>query len=349
MPTTQTIHIQTYDYGASLSSATLRVVSTDVLVATADSVNEVTADSGLYAAVFGEVSVIAAGEYRLRAVVSGKPINRYVTLAGTDGEIVEARNERLAVLDSGITDQFDAIETAVDAGNNYHVTTLARLGSWAGTGVNTILGAFRAIAAKLPGITPTDISSGTSYNNAAHSLEAAATIANTAIAPSPLERNPTDTGVITFAWPVSGATITGTVSIDNSEYVAVAGNIAFLREDSGRYYYTLSYDAADRPAAAGSARYTLTDGEYTRYVILRVVESGDTGEATAMAVLKLDWQTVTGEVPSRSVLNALRHIRNKWALDGHTKTVYAEDDATPAYTTTVTADGTGNITADTPN
>lgn len=98
--TTQTIHIQTYDYGASLSSATLRVVSTDVLVATADSVNEVTADSGLYAAVFGEVAVIAAGEYRLRAVVSGKPINRYVTLAGTDGEIVQARNERLAVLDS---------------------------------------------------------------------------------------------------------------------------------------------------------------------------------------------------------------------------------------------------------
>lgn len=98
--TTQTVHIQTYDYGASLSSATLRVVSTDVLVATADTVNEVTADSGLYAAVFGETAVIAAGEYRLRAVVSGKPINRYVTLAGEDGEIVQARIERLAVLDS---------------------------------------------------------------------------------------------------------------------------------------------------------------------------------------------------------------------------------------------------------
>jgi len=89
--TTQTIHLHTYDYGASLSSATLRTVADDVLVATADSVNEVTADSGLYAAVFGEVAVIAAGEYRLRAVVSGKPINRYVTLAGTDGEVVEAR------------------------------------------------------------------------------------------------------------------------------------------------------------------------------------------------------------------------------------------------------------------
>jgi hypothetical protein len=44
--------------------------------------------------------VIAAGEYRLRAVVGGQPINRYVTLSGTDGEVVQARSERLAVLDS---------------------------------------------------------------------------------------------------------------------------------------------------------------------------------------------------------------------------------------------------------
>jgi hypothetical protein len=98
--TTQTVQIHTFDYGASLSSATLRNVADDTLEATADSVNEVTADSGLYAAVFSEVSVIAAGEYRLRAVVGGQPINRYVTLSGTDGEVVQARSERLAVLDS---------------------------------------------------------------------------------------------------------------------------------------------------------------------------------------------------------------------------------------------------------
>ena len=97
--TTQTVQIHTYDYGASLSSATLRNIANDTLVATADSVNEVTADSGLYAAVFGESSVIAAGTYRLRAVVSGQPINRYVTLAGTDNEVAQARSERLAELD----------------------------------------------------------------------------------------------------------------------------------------------------------------------------------------------------------------------------------------------------------
>ena len=97
--TTQTVQIHTFDYGASLSSATLRSIADDTLVATADSVNEVNTDSGLYAAVFGEASVIAAGTYRLRAVISGQPINRYVTLAGTDNEVVQARSERLAVLD----------------------------------------------------------------------------------------------------------------------------------------------------------------------------------------------------------------------------------------------------------
>ena len=110
--TTQTVQIHTFDYGASLSSATLRSIADDTLVATADSVNEVTADSGLYAAVFGETSVIAAGTYRLRAVVSGQPINRYVTLAGTNNEVVQSRSERLAELDSAVGTQINNIENA---------------------------------------------------------------------------------------------------------------------------------------------------------------------------------------------------------------------------------------------
>ena len=102
--TTQTVHIQTYDYGASLTSATLRAIDTDTLVATADTTNEVTVDSGLYAAVFGEVAAITAGTYRLRAVAGGQPINRYVTLTGVDAEVVQSRSERFAELPpNGIT------------------------------------------------------------------------------------------------------------------------------------------------------------------------------------------------------------------------------------------------------
>jgi len=51
-------------------------------------------------------------------------------------------------------------------------TILNRLGSWTGTGLNTILGAFRAIAGKAASLTPSDISSGTTYDNTTDSLEA---------------------------------------------------------------------------------------------------------------------------------------------------------------------------------
>lgn len=251
-------------------------------------------------------------------------------------------------LDSDAQAQLQSIEDGVDANTGYLTTVLARLGAWTGTGINTILGGIRAIAAKAASLTPTDLSTGTTFNNTAHSIEAVATITPQRPA-TLLERPPTDTGVITFAWPVSGATITGTVSLNNAAYIPVTGGFLFLRTDGGKHFYTLAHNTADRPVTAGSARYALTDGVYTRYMVLRVVESGDTGETTALAMLCFDWETITGEVPSRSVLNALRHIRNKWALDGTTKTVYAEDDTTPAFTSTVTADGAGNITADTPN
>jgi hypothetical protein len=88
---------------------------------------------------------------------------------------------------------------------------------------------------------------------------------------SPLvKRSTADENAITFAWPVSGATITGEVSLDNGNYAAVGGAIAFLRTENSKHYYTLAYDAADRPAAEGIARYKLVDGTYTRYVNLRV-------------------------------------------------------------------------------
>ena len=85
-----------------------------------------------------------------------------------------------------------------------------------------------------------------------------------------VERSVSDTNSITFAWPVSGATITGTRSIDNATYGAVAGAIAFLRTETGKHYYTLAHNAADRPTAEGQVRYAFVDGTYTRYVVLRV-------------------------------------------------------------------------------
>lgn len=51
-------------------------------------------------------------------------------------------------------------------------TILARLGSWTGTGINTVLGAFRAMMAKAAALTPTDISTGTTFDNTTDSAEA---------------------------------------------------------------------------------------------------------------------------------------------------------------------------------
>lgn len=53
--------------------------------------------------------------------------------------------------------------------------------------------------------------------------------------------------------------------------------------------------------------------------------------AIADAILKRDWTSVTGEA-SRSVLNALRFLRNKWYIVGATLHVTKEDDATDAWT-----------------
>lgn len=68
-----------------------------------------------------------------------------------------------------------------------------------------------------------------------------------------------------------------------------------------------------------------------------VAISSSTQNSIADALLKRDWTAVTGEA-ARSVLNALRFLRNKWSISGTTLTVTKEDDSTSAWTGTVTTD-----------
>lgn len=73
--------------------------------------------------------------------------------------------------------------------------------------------------------------------------------------------------------------------------------------------------------------------------------SSSGNNAVADAILKRDWSAVSGE-SARSVLNALRKLRNKWSISGTTLTVYAEDSTTVAYTQDLTATaGASPITA----
>jgi hypothetical protein len=66
-----------------------------------------------------------------------------------------------------------------------------------------------------------------------------------------------------------------------------------------------------------------------------------TAVQNADALLKRDWTLVSGEA-SRSALNALRFIRNKFSTVAHANqvTVYKEDDVTEAFTKNITVDAT---------
>ncbi len=62
-----------------------------------------------------------------------------------------------------------------------------------------------------------------------------------------------------------------------------------------------------------------------------------TANQNADALLKRDWNSITGEA-ARSVLNALRFLRNKRAIATTTLTVTKEDDSTTAWTAALTTD-----------
>ena len=87
---------------------------------------------------------------------------------------------------------------------------------------------------------------------------------------------------------------------------------------------------------------TITNGAITAAAIATDAVDADALATDAiteivLAILKTDWTGITGEA-SRSVLNALRGIRNKTSVAAGTLTVTKEDDATSAWTAAVTTD-----------
>lgn len=125
-----------------------------------------------------------------------------------------------------------------------------------------------------------------------------------------------DANVITWRGSQPNILISGTVD-SYAHYVA----------DKTDYALTSAYNAAKTASQAGDAM-TLTAGERN---------------SVADALLKRDWTAVTGEA-SRSVLNALRFIRNKFSTTATpgVVTIYKEDDAAVAYTKSVTTDATAD-------
>lgn len=73
-----------------------------------------------------------------------------------------------------------------------------------------------------------------------------------------------------------------------------------------------------------------------------------TDDTVVPGLLKRDMSSIAGEA-SRSLLNAIRFIRNRFKLTGNTLTVYKEDDSTSAWTSTVsTTSGVDPVTESDP-
>lgn len=114
-------------------------------------------------------------------------------------------------------------------------------------------------------------------------------------------------------------TTTGMVEVGSTGVYAVAGGVVV--PDAGGYIQVYKAPGTE---FVGEAAVRSTSANVTNLT------------EVAEAVLLADWEDVTGTVPDRSTLNALRFLRNKWSISGGTLTVTGEDDTTAAWTAAVT-------------
>lgn len=130
------------------------------------------------------------------------------------------------------------------------------------------------------------------------------------------------------------------VTKDTGTQTAGAGTL--MHKGSGQWCYTPTQ--AETDAGVVCFQFLHATG-VTQLVSLYPTVLNDYADA----ILKRDWTAVTGEA-ARSALNALRFLRNKWSIVGTTLTVTKEDDATTAYTATLTTSASAEaVTSSDPN
>lgn len=186
------------------------------------------------------------------------------------------------------TDAIDADALAADAVSEIQsglatsanqTTILARLGSWTGSGLNTILGALRAIAAKASALTPTDISSGTTFDNTTDSLEA-------------VRDNQSAGGGATAqqVWEYASRTLTGSSTVTvvspldvNTNTLTLVQGDDYSPSDTGR---TISWSSTGWPDLT-SATVTFTARDATGTALITKAMSVTTPTGTAVVTLTL--------------------------------------------------------------
>lgn len=143
--------------------------------------------------------------------------------------------------------------------------------------------------------------------------------------------NLTLAAIASAVWASATRTLTsfGTLITDIWSNITrtITGGAIDTNNDKTSYTLTSAYDAA-KTASQDSDMQDVLSG----------IASLPTANDNAEMLLKYDWTSISGEA-SRSVINALRKLRNKISFNGtNTLTIYKENGTTSAYTQAVTSD-----------
>jgi hypothetical protein len=143
---------------------------------------------------------------------------------------------------------------------------------------------------------------------------------------------------------VAGAAVS-TSSAQIGVNVVNLGGTAQTGRDIGASVLLSSGTGAGQISLASGTVTVGTNNDKTGYALT----SGERN-SVADALLDRDMSTGTdsGSTTVRTVRQALRALRNKWAISSGTLTIYKEDDATSSWTAAVTGDATANpiVTSD---
>jgi hypothetical protein len=137
-----------------------------------------------------------------------------------------------------------------------------------------------------------------------------------------------------------GSAFTGAVTVyvtgnGGTQAAGSVGSGACTHEGNGFH----SYAPAQAETNYDHVAFTFTgSGAIPATVQVYPSTPAPTATENADALLNRDMSAVS-DTNSRSPLNALRFLRNKWAAPGGTLTVRKEDDSTEAWTAVLSSDG----------
>ncbi len=134
---------------------------------------------------------------------------------------------------------------------------------------------------------------------------------------------------------LTGATCTVKRCIDGGDQADATGSVT---EKAGGQY-DLALSQAD---VNGNQIGILITASGAIPVHFTLVTEDSVATSFADRLLTRDWTSITATVAARSVLNALRFLRNKWYGSGGDIIITKEDDSTEAWRGTPTTDAGAN-------